>query len=166
MPDPITITASEAIAKVGPLMVKLIERSKEREAAAMVNQIQLLNQTIHTAYFACQEESANLRTKVAALNEHHFKEVAALNAAHQKAILELRGEDLTPDELAVLTFMDSIPDRIGIDEILRSVPVNRPKLRYVLGKLREGSYINEFPTKHPMFEILQKGREAVHNPKA
>jgi len=77
------MSISEAISTISGLMVQLIERVKDGKTAALVQQVQLCNQTIQTAYFEAKQEVADTKAK-------HVKEISDLNALHAKEITALQ----------------------------------------------------------------------------
>jgi hypothetical protein len=72
------MTAIEAIPKVAELTISLIERVKDGKTATLVSQIQALNQTVQSGYFAAEKEAAELRSKINDLKTEHQQKVTEL----------------------------------------------------------------------------------------
>jgi hypothetical protein len=75
------MTALEAIPKVATLLARLIDRVKDRQTAALVQQIQ-------QHQFVIQQGLMDANAKISKMEDEHPKAIAALKEEHRKAIAE------------------------------------------------------------------------------
>jgi len=100
------MTTQEAISQVSALMIQLIERVKDGKTASLVQQIQSLNQTIQSGYFAAeqkaldrQQELLDAKRKISKMEDEQPKAIAALKETHRQEIAKLKPQPPSPSRL-------------------------------------------------------------------
>ena len=84
--DPTIIaTASH---KIADLLSILSKKAKDRETAALVQQIQAQQQIVHTALHEEHSKSLRLEREIFEMEKTHTKQIGDLTSAHRAAIAE------------------------------------------------------------------------------
>ena len=79
------MTALEAIPKISELLARLIKLSKDREAAALIQQIQEHQLVVHQGLMDAQTQNLDLKRKLLDMERDRAQAIAKLQAAQHTA---------------------------------------------------------------------------------
>ena len=104
-------------------------------------------------------------TPLEELLKNQIAELTKANAAKDKLIAQLKGDDLIEDERRALAFIDPLipPDQyVYADAVAEALKIVIARANWILGRLTQSKHLFETPNIPPRYRIEQKGRNAVH----
>jgi hypothetical protein len=180
------MTTQEAIAQISALMIQLIERVKDGKTAALVQQMQSLNQTIQSGYFAAeqkslerQQEAFDLNRKLLQIEDEYKRAITALQEKHHAEIAKItqsnaRPKDaLHPKAQEILLYLFKAAREVTEREITQKFQLEKSVAGYHLDELWKKKFITGNPViilggfgpersaPSPKYEITGEGRKYI-----